>query len=177
MTHEENGENGTVAKSFGTDASRAVAGKRYFSARQKTTLIRSGLVCLAILLIFVWHGLQSKQNFLRDEIHRNRGLLLFMQQADQTLKQASHQGKHTGTLPAEIQAWLASSGLAGQAEQLRQRDNNAVQLSFAKVSFDGLISALGRLEEKQGIQITEARITRTPVTGQVNAVLVLSDRD
>src|SRR5689334_22032161 len=109
---------------------------------------------------------------MRTGIRHNQTLLVWMQESDQqmqTLEQhlQKQNSYTTASLLSLVQNQLNQSGLAKSVTQLKQADNNSVQISFQKVSFDELMKWLLQLWNEHGLLVTAVSITPTGVPGVV----------
>jgi general secretion pathway protein M len=119
-------------------------------SRQEKQTVSAGSILVAIFIIYtcIWYPLDHKVTTMRTQITQNQKLLAWMKAADAQLENVQHQaqitssGHSSASLLSLAQSQIKQSTLATQNYQLRQTENDAVQLSFKQVDFDNLVTWL-----------------------------------
>src|SRR3989338_4707435 len=149
------------------------------SLREKQTM-SLGSVVVILLLVYeiIWSPFTNKVTHLREQVRHNQELLIWMRQTDQQLQQLATTSKAkpvqlTGSLLSTVQEQMKKNPLAQHATQLRQTENDSVQLNLQKVSFDQLIVFLTTLWNQYHIIVTQLTVIPTATSGEVTADLVI----
>ena len=152
------------------------------SLREKQTLTL-GILAVIIFLIYalIFAPLDNKATSLRNKIKHNQELLSWMQKTDQQIKSAEKtlQKKstdiNTGSLLTIVQQQINKTPLVSNLAQLRQADNDSVQLSFTNVDFDKLVVWLTALWQEHGLMVSQMTTTAGTPPGIVTADLILKN--
>lgn len=149
------------------------------SLREKQTLAFGGLI-ISLLLLYqlIWSPWMHKLASLKTQVKHARELLTWLQQADQQLQTVTHppqiNNSHTMESTLSIlQDTLKKSPFAQQVAQLRQAENDTVQVTLQKVSFDWLIKLLLDLWEQNNLIVSQINVTPTNIPGEVTADVML----
>lgn len=151
----------------------------HLSAREKQTLSFGGIVGFILLSYFLlWSPLENKVTRLREQIQKDQQLLIWMKAADKNIKAIQKNAvssfpKPSASLLSSVQNQINQSPIAGQLTQLRQAENDQVQLSFKQVHFDKLIVWLSDAWKEQGLIVAHITITPGSTPGMVSAELTL----
>jgi type II secretory pathway component PulM len=147
--------------------------------RDKQLLLLGGLVVFLFLLYeMVWSPLASANDSLRVRILKGEETLTSMQNADQLIqhlitssqKKTRQQGQSSlGILQGEIN----KSKFASHVTQLRQTENESVQVNMTKVNFDELLVFLNMLWKKYDVIVSQISVVPTGVAGEVNVDIIL----
>lgn len=146
------------------------------SEKQKV-LIGLALGFSLIIYFCLWQPLDQTVTSLRSQVSRQQELWAWMQEMDQKINTTQHtqmSEAHEGkSFLGTLQTLLNKSPIAHQVNDLRQIDNDAIQIRFNQVSFDEMMSWLIRLSKTVSLQINEVSIKATSVSGVVDAEIVL----
>lgn len=148
--------------------------------REKRMLVLGGLiVILFILYEMIWSQLSDANDNLRLRIGHGENTLLSMQQTDeliQHLQKMSQQKKQQATqsILGTVQDEVNGSPFSYHVNQLRQAENQSVQMSLNKVDFDGLLVFLMKLWKNHTIIVSQITVTPTGASGEVNADVTLA---
>lgn len=150
------------------------------SLREKQVVGYGGILfVLALLYLLIWSPFTDKVDSMRSQIERDRELAAWMQQTDQQIqnliKKQSSNSQASGSLLGMVQEKIKKSPLASHLKQMRQAENNAVQLSLQQVDFDQVLRWLIDLWMKQGVTISQITVTPGEKPGTVNAEMLLSN--
>ncbi len=116
---------------------------------------------------------------MRERIQSQEKLLVWMQAADADLAKAQQtsQGQGTKTTPIDLlsamQKKITTAGLAQSLTQLKQANNDSIEIQFQKVSFDKMISLIIDTLKEQKVTITQMTVSTVTNTGSVNVTVVL----
>jgi general secretion pathway protein M len=145
--------------------------------REKQTIAWGGVAIILILLyLFAWSPLMESVTMLRNKVQRNQKLLVWMKAANEQIQSARlvpNKKSTTGSLLSIVQNQVNSSSVAKNVTQLRQTDNDAVQLNFQNVDFDRLMKWLVAMAQEEGLLIAQMSVTPTDAPGVVNATCML----
>ncbi len=147
--------------------------------REKQILALGALVVLLFVLYeIIWSPFTNKISSMRTEVQTNQKLLKWMQNADQLIQTLTKNSKTkssqlTGSLLSLMQTEVNKSTLASHVTQLRQGENDSVQMNFQKVDFDALIIFLTDLANRYGLIVSQVTITPTHLPGEVMADVVV----
>lgn len=148
------------------------------SLREKQT-VALGSVLVFIFLIYelIFASLSSSVEHLRQQIHKNKSLLTWMQESDKRIQQLEKNqhstNKSSASLISIIQDDLNNNPISKKVTELRQSDNDSVELRFQQVSFDDMTAWLINLSRDQQLIITQMTVTPVGTAGIVDAVLRL----
>jgi general secretion pathway protein M len=150
------------------------------SIREKQ-IVSAGALGVVIFLVYliIWLPLSNRVANLREQIVRDQKSLLWMRDADQRIQDVeknSQNKKSTDSgisLLTIVQKQINKSNFVSSLNQLRQAENDSVELSFNNVDFDRLIQWLTELWQQQGIVITQMSVTASGTAGVVNTEFVL----
>ncbi len=148
--------------------------------REKQILaLGSAVVLLFVLYEIIWSPFTDKISNMRTRVHDNQKLLTWMQNADktmQTLTKSSNTKSQqlTGSLLGTMQTEINKSPLARHVTQLRQAENDSVQMNLQKVDFDKLIGFITDLSNRYGLIVSQITVTPTATPGEVMADIVIT---
>lgn len=150
------------------------------SLREKQTVSIGGFfVILFLIYLVLWSPLNNKVESLRTKIQRDQKLLVWMQDTNRRVQQIE-KNQQTKKIAATdvslltiVQRQLNKTPLVSSLEQLRQADNDSVQLSFKNVDFDKLAAWLIQLWQQEGLVVSQINVTPSGSPGMVGAELVL----
>jgi type II secretory pathway component PulM len=150
------------------------------SLREKQTLSLGGFfVVLFLIYALLWSPLNSKVNSLREQIVKDQKLLAWMQETNQhilTLEKSFKTGKQDSSgvsLLSIMQKQINKTQFVSSLGQLRQADNDSVQLNFTNVDFDKLVTWLTELSQEEGVVIAQMSVAAGATPGVVSVDLVL----
>lgn len=140
-----------------------------------------GSIAIFLILIYLilWQPFTNKIDNLRSQITKNKNLLIWMQSADkqmQTIVKESQTktSKNNGSILGVVQSDINKSALKSNLTQLKQAENDTVQVTFQKVGFDNLMKWLIHLWQQDGLTVLQATITPGDSLGVVSADLILA---
>ncbi len=149
------------------------------SLREKQAALIGG-IAIGIFLLYeiIWAPLANSVDQLHNRVAQNRELLSWMQETDtqmhalsQTTTKKSMQ--ENASLLSTMQSDIKKTTFASHVSQLRQAENNTVQMNLQKVSFDEFIRWLIGLGSESGLVVTQVSVLPTGVLGEVNVNLVV----
>lgn len=150
------------------------------SLREKQTVsLGAGVLAAILIYLILWAPLSYKVNQLRSTLQHSQQLLVWMQKTDQQIQtlqkisKKSHSFPTTASLLSLIQNQINQSPLAKNLSQLKQADNDTVQVSFQQIEFDKLISWLIQVWQQHGLILTQIAITPSGPPGIVTAEFIL----
>ena len=138
------------------------------SLREKQT-VALGSVLVFIFLIYelIFASLSSSVEHLRQQIHKNKSLLTWMQESDKRIQQLEKNqhstNKSSASLISIVQDDLNNNPISKKVTELR----------FQQVSFDDMTAWLINLSRDQQLIITQMTVTPVGTAGIVDAVLRL----
>ncbi len=152
--------------------------------REKQMLsVGSIAVVFFILYQFIWSPLVTLNNDMRDRIQHNRDTLNIMQNIDTSIQQLSKSQENnnhpTGSILGIMQTEMNNSAFASHVTQLRQADNDSVQVNFRKIDFDQMLVFLNTLWKKYHFIVSQITVTPTGAPGEVtvDATIQSSNND
>lgn len=144
------------------------------SFREKKAAFIGGTVLGCFILFSAWEFLANQVSDLREHVTHNQKLLTWMQQADTELQKAHvSSNSHTANPMTAVQTAINQSTLTTHVNQLKQSDNNSIQLNFKEANFDAIIQLLTQLSQQQQLNVKQAQFTNSKTPGIVNASLTL----
>jgi general secretion pathway protein M len=147
--------------------------------REKQILVLGGAaVLLFVLYEIIWSPFTNKIDNMRTRVQDNQKLLTWMQNADKTMqtltKSSTTQSQQlTGSLLGTMQTEINKSSLARHVTQLRQAENDSVQINLQKVDFDKLIGFITELSNRYGLIVSQITVMPTAIPGEVMADIVI----
>jgi len=153
---------------------------RELAIREKQMIVLGSLVLIIILIYeIIWSPLHTANQNLRVKIQHQQNTLQYMQSADLQIQQllkimAQKNNKNVQTLLSTLQTAIKQSGFPQNVTQLRQAENDSVQIILSKVNFDQLIIFLNGLWQKQGLIVSQITVLPTHVPGEVSVDMMLS---
>lgn len=131
-----------------------------------------------ILYQFVWSPLDEAASALRKEIASSEKNLVWMQNANNEIKKHTQQNKPNEKVSSPVvmlgllQKEIDHAGLQQYLTQLKQNNNDAIEIHFQKVQFDALMKLLLEVSQKHGAEIIQmSAVTDAP--GLVNADILV----
>jgi general secretion pathway protein M len=147
------------------------------SLRDKRTAMLGGiLVLLLTLYAAVWSPFSERVVVMRSKIAQEKKLLAWMHTADERLTLHHTKAGKVETsvaLLGLVQKQIEEAGLGGSLQSLKQGQADTIEMHFAKVNFDGLLTMLVRLSSEQQVKIAQLSATRIDDAGMVNAQIAL----
>lgn len=150
------------------------------SFREKQAALLGSIVIILFLFYeMVWSPFTDHIESLRHSLIQNQALLTWMQDTDKKIQSLEKNQYHDKiqaktSLLSLIQNQLQQTPLGRSVSEVRQADNNAVELQFEKVNFDSLIVWLTRLWQQHGLLVTDIAVKPTGARGIVKGNVVLS---
>ncbi len=147
------------------------------SLREKRIVLFGGFFILIFLMYeLIWSPIANKHESLRHNILRDQALLTWMKEADQHITaraQTQPIKSSTESLLSEVQIQLEKSDFSKLFSQLKQAEDNSVQVSFEKINFDQLMGWLVEMQNQFGWNVTDITVTKTETSGIVQVILTL----
>jgi type II secretory pathway component PulM len=146
---------------------------------QQAVAIGGSLVTLFILYQLIWSPWLNHIDQMRKRILSAQKTLVWMRSADVAIKNIEKDStqKSTSATPVELLSYLQEqinqSSLAPALKELKQSENDAVEIHFQKVSFDGLVKMLTKVVKEQPVYIAQMTATADNAPGIVNADVML----
>jgi general secretion pathway protein M len=145
--------------------------------REQRTLMIGGVALLLLLLYSaVLAPISRELQRLEQGVAADRELLAWMEQSAVQVKQLRGNGggqRGSGqSLLSLVDASAKQNGLGGALKQVKP-EGSGVSLRFEEASFDDMVRWLGRLGTEQGVGVTTLTLERLPLSGRVNATVVL----
>lgn len=152
------------------------------SLRDKRIVFFGGIIVIITLLyFFILQPLSDKNAMLRTQIEHNKQLLAWMKAANKQIAVLQKKSTNISTPHSNasalsiVQNEIKQSSLAGKFTQLKQAEDDSVQLNFQAVNFDELIVWLTDLWQTHGLIVTQAAIDPTGTAGIVSAEMTLKN--
>lgn len=149
------------------------------SLRDKQFLSGGALVLSCFLLYsLIWSPLTQTINHLRNQIRQSYELLHWMQHADAQITALAKTSQtktalNNQSLLSVVQAQLTNSHFASHLTQLRQAENDSVQVSLQKIDFDEFMRFIMMLWKTYNLVVVQMTATPTAVVGEVNIEMVV----
>lgn len=148
--------------------------------REKQILALGGfVVALFVLYEIIWSPFTNKIDNMRASVADNQKLLAWMQNADEIMqsltKSAKTKSQQTGSLLGLMQSEINKSPLGRHVTQLRQSENDSVQMNLQKVNFDQMISFITDLSNRYGLVTSQITVTPTQTPGEVMADVIIKN--
>lgn len=147
------------------------------SLRDKRVL-SLGLFILIVIMLYevIWNPLLTKNQLLRQQVQDNKKLIVWMRAAGKQIqslekKPINQSIKHSSL--SILQEELKKSNLMGQISELKQAENNSVQLHFQAIYFDKLMSWLIKIYQEQGFVVSQIEVNSDSNVGRVSGQMVL----
>ncbi|HDZ56305.1 MAG TPA: type II secretion system protein M [Pseudomonas xinjiangensis] len=152
-------------------------------APRERYVMAAGLATLALVLMWlvIWEPIAERRQALRNEVSALSADLAWMQGvSDQVRRRASQQGQTTpsaagGSVLTLVEVSATAAGIRSSIERV-QPEGEGARLWFAQVSFDALVSWLGELENRHGLQISQLAVDVSSDPGVVSARLLVEPR-
>lgn len=148
--------------------------------REKQTVSLGALALVFLLLyLIIWVPFSNKLDSMRSKIKHDQQLLSWMKETHTRIQSTEKQQQKKNTIPSGtsllslIQHKINQTTLVSNLSQLRQSENDSVQLSFNNVDFDKLIEWLTQLWQQQGVTISQMTVTASTTPGLVTTEMTL----
>jgi|GEM_PF-2039228 len=129
--------------------------------REKRALILGG-IAISIFIIYqaMWSPLLEQVNLLRKQFKQDQLTLVWMQAADVAMQKMNKQNTDKSTLTpiallSELQKQIEQAGMQQNVKQLKQTNNEAVELQLQKVEFDAVMQMLLSVMTQYQVVITQ----------------------
>lgn len=148
------------------------------SAEEQRTLKVGAVVALIVLLTGLLFPLHREVLAVSARVEKLRGDLGWLQSVAPQLRtaMATVPVNANESLVVRIDRAARATGIAGSLTSTQPTTNGGVDVKLDRVSFDALVSWLGQLTQRYGVQIESAGIEGTGEPGLVRASLVLRTR-
>jgi general secretion pathway protein M len=147
---------------------------------QEQQAVMLGGIATGVILFFllIWWPLVSTVSSMREQLISDQQLVLWMQQtkADILYLRGGSQehGEEDLSLMALVDQTLKSNNVNAKIDQLQQTGTDQVKLTFARIPYDEMMTWLEVLAREYGVQVDRLHVATTPVTGVVQADMVLT---
>lgn len=153
-------------------------------APRERLIVGGGSVVLMLVLIYVliWEPIANKREQVRTDISALSADLAWMQQvAGQVKRRAAQQGNQSsagaarGSVLTLVEVSARAAGLHETLERV-QPEGQGARIWFAETGFDGLLSWLGELEQRQGLHVSQLAVDAGNAPGMVTARIKVEPR-
>lgn len=148
------------------------------SGRERWLLVGGAGLSLALLLYaLVWLPFQASHRRLRQSVVEQRADLAAMRQmAEEVRRLAGSSGQPPPdgrSLLTLVDQTARAAGLGAALKRVTPQGEDRLGVQFDAVAFDQLLPWLGALEREHRLVLVNLSVDRTPITGLVNARLVV----
>ncbi len=151
--------------------------------RERVILGGGALVLVLVLLyLMIWEPLAKQREQVRADIVGLSADLAWMQQvAGQVKRRAARQDTQGGGSTAGgsvltlVEVSARAAGLNEALERV-QPEGQGARLWFAETGFDGLMSWLNEIEQRQGLQVSQLAVDAGNTPGMVTARIKVEPR-
>lgn len=148
--------------------------------REKQALIL-GMSLLQIFIVyqFIWLPCTNHVSTMRARILKDQKILTWMRAADKEIAKVEGQSKSKSKVVSPVvlldllQKQINSAGLEQYLSQLKQANNEAIEMHFQKVDFDKMVRLLTTISKEQHISIIQMSVLAESTPGKVNAEVIL----
>ena len=153
-------------------------------APRERLIVGGGSVVLMLVLIYlmIWEPIANKREQVRTDISALSADLVWMQQvAGQVKRRAAQQGNQSsagaagGSVLTLVEVSARAAGLHETLERV-QPEGLGARIWFAETGFDGLLSWLGELEQRQGLHVSQLAVDAGNAPGMVTARIKVEPR-
>lgn len=153
-------------------------------APRERLIVGGGSVVLMLVLIYllIWEPIANKREQIRTDISALSADLAWMQQvAGQVKRRAAQQGNQSsagaarGSVLTLVEVSARAAGLHETLERV-QPEGQGARIWFAETGFDGLLSWLGELEQRQGLHVSQLAVDAGNAPGMVTARIKVEPR-
>jgi general secretion pathway protein M len=150
--------------------------RRWYEAQQprEQRMLLGGACAVVLMLLFgIWFNLHSRLGDASERLASKRSDLAWLQARAPALA-ARPPGSPVGeSLVVLIDRVARESGIASALAGSQQSGSNGFRVRLEKAPFDGLVSFMSQLAQRNGVIIESAAFDATDSSGIVNATLVL----
>jgi type II secretory pathway component PulM len=134
------------------------------------------ILVIAILYSLIWNPLIKENERLRERVQQNNELLAWMKTASEKIQVLQknvplHSASQSSL--SIVQDELKKSGLTEHFTDLKQSENDSVQLHFQAIHFDALIQWLIKIGQEQDLITSQINVIPVDATGIVNGEMTL----
>lgn len=146
---------------------------------RQALMLLSGFLSIFLIYACVWSPLYNAANTKRNRITADQKILDWMVTADKEIQQLEHESHGTGktvspvVLLGVLQKQINHAELEQQLVQLKQINNDSVEMHFQKVAFDKVITLLSDLIKEENVTITQMSATAEKAPGLVDVDVTL----
>ena len=152
-------------------------------SREKTWVTWGAPVaCVLIIYQFILAPLVNNVSDMRERITSQQKTLVWMKAADEQIAHVSGEGTASANkttplaLLSELQKNINKASLNQSLTQLKQSNNDAVDIQFKKVDFDKLIKLMLDTLQHYRVSVAQMAVTSVNKTGAVDATIVINTR-
>jgi type II secretory pathway component PulM len=146
--------------------------------------ITIGTSFVAIFIIYkgLFTPFMDYVNTLRERIDADQKLLFLLKAADKEIQKREGQVNNLKTvlspvtLMSDVQKQITHDKLDSMLTQIKQANNQAIEVHFQNIDFDKLIRLLITITKKENVMILQMSVVAAPTPGIVNADIILSTR-
>lgn len=150
-------------------------------ALREKQYVTGGIIVVTLFILYeiFWAPFSGVNDSLRNDIHHNQKLLIWMQEANQHIQlteamtQKNTSSRSSAALLSLLQKEINLSSFANNVQQISQAENNSVQITFLKINFDSLIKWLTMLWQKYNLSVMQFNATPNGALGIVDVSVVL----
>lgn len=135
------------------------------ASREQQMLIMGGIaVTIFVIYQFIWSPLLNATASLRERIVAQEKTLRFMQTADKKIRQAGtiNFSKKEPLSPvlllSALQKQVDKAGVAQYLTQLKQANNDQIEMKFQKVVFDDAMSLIISMSKEESVRIVQMTV-------------------
>ncbi len=146
---------------------------------QLILIVGSGAMVVTLIYLLAVEPFLKQRATLANRIKAEQQQLVWMQQAGQQVKQlraTSSSTRRTGnkqSLLSVIDSSARRNKIRKPIQRMEPEGNNGVKLWIEEADFDKLIGWLGKLDDKYGVHVSRATISRADSPGLVDTRLSL----
>ena len=150
------------------------------SVRERRAVMAGALIGgLFIVYQGLWMPYLDTVSTLRQRISTAQKTLVWMQAADKEMRKLENQAQHKSKTisPVELlsllQKQITEAGLDGKLTQLKQAENDSVEMHFQSVSFDKVSQLLILISKENNVAISQMSVVSVNTPGLVNTDITL----
>lgn len=144
--------------------------------QKKLTMVAGGVVTCLLYYAVIWEPIHDSVVQLRQDIHNDQDLLVWMKQAQTQLKRrnkVTHDQTSSNTsILALTENSIQSANLSGLLKEIKQ-EGEGVLVRFDNVSYVDFLKWLSDFQSGYGIKIDRVKLQRTANPGVINVNLQL----
>jgi general secretion pathway protein M len=138
--------------------------------------LAAAVVVLALVYAAAWSPLSSSVDRLEQSVEEQQSLKQWMQQSAaevNRLRSTAGSGGDHRSLLAVVDQTSKQSQLAPAVKRVEPDGQELVRVTLEQASFDDLVTWLGNLQQRFGVNVADVSIDRQADSGRVNVRLTL----